>query len=211
MQKRRISTTISAKHWLLLEKYTEKFETQQKALEYALENLENGGHNKVLSLEDMVRWKYMEFKPICHLHKDIFLELLRTANYDQLGKLFIEMRVAEYQLLLCYQKPLKDMSLKEVVDGLVVTSRAGNWLESLECKDDGKCYTLIATHNAKDLKYSNLFKLFFSSLFESYGVKTESTMTEHSLFMKIFKDVGTERHTSSKKNLRESGNLQIVL
>src|SRR5574341_529756 len=171
-KKFRISTTISAKHWVLLKKYTEKFETQQKALEFALENLENGVHNNALSPEDRVKLKYMEFKPVCHLHKDILLELFRTADYDRLGKLLVDMRVAEYQLLLCYQKPLKDMSLKEVVDGIVVTSRAGNWLESIEYTDDGNCYTLIATHNAKNVNYSKMFKIFFGSLFESYGVKT---------------------------------------
>jgi hypothetical protein len=37
----RISTTISQKHWELLKKHAEKFETQQKALELALESLEN--------------------------------------------------------------------------------------------------------------------------------------------------------------------------
>ncbi len=99
------------------------------------------------------------------------------------------MKVAEYQLLLCYQKPLKDMSLKEVVDGVIITSRAGNWLESIEYMDDGNYYTIIATHNAKDTNVSKMFEIFFGTLFESYGVKTESTATEHSLFMKIFKDI----------------------
>ncbi|WP_230627865.1 hypothetical protein [Methanosarcina barkeri] len=41
MKKHRIATTISEKHWILLKKYGEKFETQQKALELALECLEN--------------------------------------------------------------------------------------------------------------------------------------------------------------------------
>lgn len=40
MSKRRVSTTISIKHWELLKKYTEKYETQQKVLELALESLE---------------------------------------------------------------------------------------------------------------------------------------------------------------------------
>ncbi len=189
MKKHRISTTISEKHWKLLKKYTERFETQQKALEFALENLENGGRNNVLSPEDRIKWKYLEFKPVCHVHKDIMLELLRTADYERLGKLFITMKIAEYQLLLCYQKPLKDMSLKEVVDGIVITSRAGNWLESIEYIDDGNYYTIIATHNAKDTDVSKMFEIFFGTLFESYGVKTESIVTEHSLFMKIFKDL----------------------
>ena len=188
MKKRRISTTISTKHWDLLEKYTERFETQQKALEHALENLENEGNNKIQSEEDRIKLKFMEFKPVCVFHKDIALELFRTADCERLGKLLIDMKIAEYQLLLCYQKHLKDMSLKEVVEGIVVTSRVANWLESIEYIDSGNCYTIMATHNAKDTNFSKIFEIFFQSLFETYGVKTESTMTGHSLLMKIFKD-----------------------
>jgi hypothetical protein len=188
MKKRRISTTISAKHWDLLEKYTERFETQQKALEYALEYFEDGEHNKVLSLEDKIWWKMKGFKPMCLLHKDILFELFRTADCESLGRLLITMKAVEYQLLLCYQKPLKDMSLKEVVDGIVVTSRIGNWLESIDYTDDGKYYTIMATHNAKDTNFSRMFMMAFGSVFESYGVKTESIVTEHSLIMKVFKN-----------------------
>jgi hypothetical protein len=185
--KHRISTTVSSKHWMLLKKYTEHFETQQKALEFALENLDNAKHNNVLSPEDSIKAKYMGFQSVCHLHKEIILELFRTADYDRLSTLLITMKIAESQLMLCYQKPLKDMSLREVMDGIVVTSRAGNWLESIEYKDDGNSYTLIAIHNYINSNYSNMFKIFFGSLFESYGVKTESSLTEHSLFMKIYK------------------------
>jgi hypothetical protein len=188
MKKRRISTTISAKHWDLLEKYTEQFETQQKALEHALEHLERGAQNKVQSEEDRIKLKFVEFKPVCILHKDIVLELFRTADCDRLCKLIISMKIAEYQLLLCYQKHLKDMSLKEVVEGIVVTSRIANWLESIEYIDDGNCYTIMATHNAKNASFSKIFELFFQNLFETYGVKTESTVTDHGLLMKIFKD-----------------------
>ncbi len=188
MQKRRISTTISAKHWDLLKKYTERFETQQKALEHALENLENEGKNKIQSEEDRIKLKFVEFKPVCILHKDIVLELFRTADCDRLKKLLIDMKIAEYQLLLCYQKHLKDMSLKEVVEGIVVTSKVANWLESIEYIDSGNCYTIIGTHNAKDSNFSKIFEIFFQSLFESYGVRTESAVTDHSLIMKVFKD-----------------------
>jgi hypothetical protein len=40
LKNHRISTTISQKHWELLKKHAEKFETQQKAIETALESLE---------------------------------------------------------------------------------------------------------------------------------------------------------------------------
>ena len=49
----RISTTISQKHWELLKKHTEKFETQQKVLEHALESLENSSkQNPELTREE---------------------------------------------------------------------------------------------------------------------------------------------------------------
>ena len=46
----------------------------------------------------------------------------------------------------------------------------------------------MATHNAKEKNFSRIFEIFFQSLFDTYGSKTESTITEQSLIMKIFKD-----------------------
>lgn len=56
LQNHRISTTISQKHWELLKKYAEKFETQQKALEHALESLENSSKQNPALTEEENLW-----------------------------------------------------------------------------------------------------------------------------------------------------------
>jgi hypothetical protein len=58
----RISTTISQRHWALLQKHAEKYETQQKALELALESLENSAkQSPVLSQEEKL-WMSLKWQ-----------------------------------------------------------------------------------------------------------------------------------------------------
>jgi len=55
LKNHRISTTISQKHWELLKKQSEKFETQQKTIEFALESLENSSkQSPALTLEENI-------------------------------------------------------------------------------------------------------------------------------------------------------------
>jgi hypothetical protein len=188
--KRRICTTISVRHWELLKKYTAKFETQQKALETALENLENGSkQNPAISQEDRFWLQMRELKVLIHLHKDIFLEMTKTADYEKVDKILATYGLAEYMIVFHYQKPIRECSLKEVMDGVVITARVGNWLDTINYTDNGNHYTLIATHSIGNIKYSNSFKIFYETLFEAYDVKTQSKISDNSLFMKIYKNL----------------------
>ncbi len=186
--KRRICTTISVRHWELLKKYTAKFETQQKALEAALENLESGSkQNPVISQEDRFWLQIRELKVIIHIHKDVFLEMVKTADYERVDKILATYGLAEYMIVFHYQKPLRECNLKEVMDGVVITARVANWLDTINYTDNSDHYTLIATHSIGNIKYSNSFKIFYQTLFEKYGIKTQSKISDNSLFMKIYK------------------------
>lgn len=185
----RLCTTISIKHWELLKKHKEKYGTQQKVLELALENLEkNEKQSPMLSLEDQL-WIRMckELKMICYLHKDLFFELVKTADFERFAEKIIKLKLSEYQVVWYYQKPLKECSLKEVIDGIVITTKMGNWLDTINYTDDDHYYSLKVTHSGGSMNYSKGFKIFFESLFRAYGVKTQSEISENSLFMKVFK------------------------
>jgi len=82
---------------------------------------------------------------------------------------------------------LQLLSLKEVVDGLVVIAKMSNWFDTLEDKDNGDHYQLIITHSL-GLNNSILNKEMFESVFKTYGVKVESTISEKMIFMNIFKN-----------------------
>jgi hypothetical protein len=86
---------------------------------------------------------------------------------------------------------VKECSLKEVIDGIVITTKAGRYFDEIKYTDDGNYYTLKANHSVvvegHDMDYSNTFKLFFEDLFETYGVKTEAKISVNNVFMKIYK------------------------
>ncbi len=170
-------------------KYTEKYETQQKVLELALESLEKEKQSPVLSSEEQVWLRMRELNVVCLLHKDLFRELSRTADVERFDKLLTKLRWAEYGVVLYNQKPLKECTLKEVMDGLVIIIKAEKVLDEIKYTDDGNYYTLRVNHSVFccGIGYSNSFKLFFEGLFEAYGAKTETKISENNLFMKIYK------------------------
>lgn len=176
------------KHWELLKKYTENHETQQKVLELSLENLEKENQIPMLTPEEQL-WMRIgkELKVICYLHRDIFLELMKTADFERIAEIITKLKISEYQVVYYYQKPLKESSLKEVMDGIVITTKVANWLDTINYTDDGGYYTLKATHSAGSMDFSNLFKIYFETLFEAYGVRTHSEISENSFFVKVFK------------------------
>ena len=122
MNKRRICTTISQKHWEILKRHVDKFETQQKALEFALESLDNGSkQSPALTREEKWEERYWiclkSTKLACFIQKDGLKILLETGNINLLNEHVAKYKPMEYNIKYYLQKPLKELSLKEVVDG----------------------------------------------------------------------------------------------
>lgn len=188
MKKRRISTTISPKHWELLKKHTAEFETQQKVIEYALERLENGAKHYPISKEEEF-WRRVGREPMsaCLIQKDGLKMLIETADMDRFMEYAANQKPEEYLIEYYYQKSLKECSLKEIMDGIVIIARMSRWLETINYTDDGDHYTLKITHNL-GIKNSKMFKIMNESVFKTYGAKTESEISERSLFTKIYKN-----------------------
>lgn len=188
MKKRRLNTTISSKHWELLKKHAEKFETQQKALEKALESLENNSNNIPAHTPEEQLWIRIgrEIKSVCLVEKEFLKLLLETAYTKRMSEYINHHKQLEYFLEYYYQKPLKECSLKEVMEGLVINARTANWFETVNYTNDGSYYTLKITHSL-NLNNSIINKLFLERLFRTYGAKIEIEVSERSLFVKVFK------------------------
>jgi hypothetical protein len=90
MNKHRVCTTISLKHWEILNNYAKQYETQQKVLESALENMDSI-QKLIISPEDKL-WLRMknEIKPACFFHRDLLKSLIDTADLDRLKKIIVE-------------------------------------------------------------------------------------------------------------------------
>lgn len=184
---RRLSTTISPKHWELLKKHIEKYETQQKVLEAALESLENNRHNSVLSIEEE-RWMrvYREVKTVVITHKDILESLVETADIQKVIDVINNHKMTEFMMSWLYMKPLYSCTIIEILDGILFFLRTGN-MNDMSCySDDGDHYTLKLVHNL-NLNNSKIFKAMIESTFKAYGSRTESEISDKSLFVKVYK------------------------
>ena len=190
MKKYRLNTTISLKHHSLLKKYVEKFGTQQSVLEHALESLENNLNEGLeLSPEKELWMRCAESNVACIVEKDFLRALIQTADMEKLQELTDLHNLKEYEIESYFQKPLDECSLKEVMEGLVINFRMCKGFDTVNCTDNDDHYMLNITHST-GLNGSKILKMMNESLFETYGVKTKSTVSKMSFFMKIFKNVG---------------------
>ena len=110
------------------------------------------------------------------------------ADYERLTEYIANQKWLEFIIEFHYMKPLKECSLKEIMDGLVAAAKMCNWFDSIKYTDDGDHYTLSISHSL-GLYGSMATKLMIESLFKTYGVKIESEISERNIFMNIFKNL----------------------
>ncbi|MDQ1276497.1 MAG: hypothetical protein QG610_2075 [Euryarchaeota archaeon] len=188
MKTHRISTTISQKHWELLKKNAEKFETQQKTLELALESLENISRQiPEMTLEEKYWMRLKKAKSLVIIEKTAFKSLIETADIGLLEELFIRDKTIEYTIELYLQKSLEECSLKEIVNGLVINLKITNWLDTIDYTSDDSHYKLIITHDL-GFTFARLLTIWIDNMFKNNGVKVESVYSTKTIFTKIFKN-----------------------
>jgi hypothetical protein len=185
-RKNRVSTTVSSKHWALLHKHAEKLGTQQKALEFALDNLEKESKPVInLSPEEKTWMRIGELRSMCPVQREFLKLLIETADVERFKTYANKQKPLDYILEFFYQKPLKECSLKEALDGLVLNAKIGNWFDTANYTNDGDHYTLKLTHQL-GINNSKINELMIEEVFKTYGAKVESTISERSIFIKIF-------------------------
>ena len=194
MKKYRLSTTISPKHWALLKKYSEKYATQQKALERALECLDSSSlMSSQLSEEDKA-WLLVgrDLRPQTILApKEMWRTLIETADLDKFQDYVDECRPIEFNIEYFYQKSLKECTMKEVIECIILTCKISNNVDIISYADAGDYYGLNITHMF-GANHSKCLVMGIGSALRSYGVRFEQTLSERTVFFKIYKNDKTE-------------------
>jgi hypothetical protein len=126
-------------------------------------------------------------KSLVIIEKTAFKLLIETGDIEKLQELFIRDKPVEYAIEYCLQKSLKECSLKEVMDGLVINLKLTNWFDTVNYTDDGSHYTLIITHGL-GFTLSKLTAISVESALKTYGAKAESIVSVKTIFIKIFKN-----------------------
>ncbi len=193
MKTHRISTTISQKHWAILNKYAEKYNTQQKVLEMALENLEKKSeHNPTLS-PDEVLWMRIgsEIKSAFLLiQKDAGILFMENTDIERFREYVKDQKPSEFAFEWYYRKPLKECSLPELIDGIVLTLKIQGGSDSVEYTDESDHYKINMMHGM-GLNLSKLTVIMYESLFKSYGAQAECHFSERSVIFKVYKNLKT--------------------
>ena len=129
-----------------------------------------------------------DLKPISLIHRDYLEELFHTADVEQLEKITAALKPAEHMVVWYYQKSLKNCTLQEVIDGIILTIKVGNLCDTANYSDEGNSYILKVTHSLT-IKGSRMFKIYFEDALTAYGAEVESEITSTGIFMKIFKNI----------------------
>ena len=184
----RISTTISPKHDAILKKHAKEHGTQQKVLELALETFDRKTlQSPALSPEELFVLRAWEAKSACIIHKEPFSVLLNTVDLKQNEDWFNANKMyMAFCLELLYQKPFRELSLRQILDGLVSLAKISNWFDQYMYSDDGDYYTVKIYHNY-GINGSRYILLSVENIFNSCGVKYTSSISDKTLFVKIFK------------------------
>jgi hypothetical protein len=188
LKRHRIATTVSEKHWELLQKHAGKFETQQKALEMALECLEKDSKQCPELTVKQKFWLTCEsIGSVCCVQKAALKILMETVNLERFKEYVTQRKPIECVVEFFLQKSLKECSLKEVVDGLTIVFGTSHMFDTVDYKDNGDYYMLVLTHSL-GLNNSKLNLTTFENIFKTYGVHFESIISENTIFMKVFKE-----------------------
>lgn len=189
MNKHRVNTTISTKHWEIVKKHIEKFETQQKVLEVALECLENSSKQNLMQSPEEIDFSLAKGakKSACIVHRDVLKLLTDSLDFDRVREGIYNQNTMEYLIAHYYQKPLQKCSLKEILNGLIFIIRFGNIPESVSYTEECNYYTLKIIH---DLNHncSKIFEVMIENTLETYGAKTDIETSEKTVFIKIYKN-----------------------
>ena len=167
----------------------EKYGTQQKAIENALENLEkNFNLSQELSREEKL-WLgfHREGKGILTIFpNELTRILIETADMEYFREYIHKVKQTEAALNYYYDKPLKDFSLHELIEGIMLNIKLQGSSDTLKYTEENEYYKIYLTHRL-GINVSKSLKIMNESVFDSYGAKYETHLTERSVFFKIYK------------------------
>lgn len=190
MKKYRINTTISQKHQAILKKHAEKFGTQQSVLEHSLECFENNLNNQTLELspeEELWIRIYRELNfGMTILQRDVTKMLFENVDIEKFKEFVKNEKPVEFALEWLYNKPVKELTLQELIDGIIVHTKIQGGIDTTNYTNNLNDYNINITHSM-GINWANGLVLGFESLLKRYGTKFECDFSERSIYIKIFK------------------------
>ncbi|MDD1774699.1 MAG: hypothetical protein LUQ24_04160 [Methanobacterium sp.] len=189
MKKYRINTTISSKHQAMLEEFKDEYGTQQRVLEYALESLKNNQPKSGFYPEEdlWIRIGREIKSTIIFLQKDLGKLLFETIDFEKFTKYVENERPSEFGLQWYYNKPLKECSLQEIVEYIVIKLKIQGGADIVNWTEDKDSYLINYTHSL-GINCSKMIVIMDESVFKSYGAEFETSYSERSVFFKVYKD-----------------------
>jgi hypothetical protein len=80
----------------------------------------------------------------------------------------------------------KGVQSREVVEGIIFFGKMAHWFDTGTYTDEGDHYSLKISHST-GVNGSKVNEMLIDSVFKKYGVETDSTISERSIFIKVFK------------------------
>lgn len=111
---------------------------------------------------------------------------MATADIEQLKEYAKLNKPIEYAIEYLYQRPLKECSLKEAIEGIIINANMSKWFDTVGYTDEGDYYMFTITHSL-GVNTSRMLELLNGSVFKTYGAKTECTISDKMVFFKIYK------------------------
>ncbi len=188
MKKYRVNTTISQKHHVILKELAEKYGTQQSVLEHALERLKNKDDQGELSKEEELWLQiYREMKDVLSLlQRDLVTLLFDTVDFQGYEDYIKKVNPALFAVEWYYNKPLKECTLQELVEGLIMNIKMQGTSDSINYTEDENSYTMNWIHNL-GINCSKALVIMNEMVLESYGAKFEDHYTQRSIYFTIYK------------------------
>jgi len=112
--------------------------------------------------------------------------LLETADMERFREYISDQKPLEFTCEWYYNKPLKECSLQELIDGIILGMNVLGPNDTINHTEDDDCHMIIITNNL-GINLAKLMIMEFESLLKSYGVKAETHFSKRAVFLKIFK------------------------
>jgi len=173
MKKHRISTTISERHWGMLERNLEEYGSQQKVLEAALDALEGEGALSRLDPIQRQRVEVLDFPSLAMFPR-------RTIKHALEGRWnrIAEERIYELGLLVTAGRLADDMAFPELVKSFCGLLKTLNLFEDVHREDRGSTCTLKLLHS-EGKTYSERFAYLNEEFFKERGIDYQTAIADN--------------------------------
>jgi hypothetical protein len=174
MKKHRLSTTISLKHRDILKSNIEKYGSQQKVLEAALERLKDGGTIDKLDGIQRQRAELLTLPGIVMLPNRRAVKHTIEGRWDRIAG----EHMYELGILVTSGKHVDDLTFPEVLDNFCNLLRVFNIFEETVQEGEGSTRTVRLLHN-EGKTYSEHFAYLNEEFFKGREIGCKTVISDN--------------------------------